>query len=635
MRLTLSTVLPLLTALLLAACSEHAATPAQPLHAPSTALADPALCADGAAPAVGTRRARADGALCLHASTLLDDADAPVGLRWRALDAAPTRPATAAELFDWAETAYAEYFPSRRANLQLGPFTYRYYPESQNHVAVSEGRVYVQGPMSGGELLFVGTVLDYSCRAVPALCADAPADCAPLPQWSAGGNSCQPDAGQGARIAHGASYTFTDNGAPLFGAAAVRCDNGTLRELAPFSCSATPLAACNTSGLNWSAGNQTCTPNATEPTQLASGTRYTFRDSVQNWGQATYECVNGSLRGVDTPSCNPRPASGNCTPVEINWIFGGRGCTASSVPVEIANGTEYTFADTSPTEIGRATYLCSAGTLLQQGTPSCEPSPILDSFGGPGGSADGGASGDGTAADGAPIVGGSVRVTDTSGRVATATTDTRGYWRVRLTGMVPPLVVRVTRPDGKHRHSVSTQPLRTNGYIFIAVTGITDKITSDIAAQAELAGAAALTPTRLASLGANAVTSAVSALRNNPVVRPELVAAGLNPDTFDPLTTPFRPDGTGYDRVLDNLVVAIDENGQTVLRSRICSITQVSWTVGGNTCTAGNDSTLFRLNPGSTLTLSDGTGSTRGAATFSCEQGLVQQLPGATCSFVP
>ncbi len=126
----------------------------------------------------------------------------------------------------------------------------------------------------------------------------------------------------------------------------------------------------------------------------------------------------------------------------------------------------------------------------------------------------------------------------------------------------------------------------------------------------------------------------MSALRNHPVVRPALVAAGLNPDGFDPLTTPFRADQTGYDRVLDNLVVTTDGNGQTVVRDRVCSITQISWTVGGVTCTAGSAGTLFKLNPGSTLTLSDGTGSTQGAATFACELGLVVEK-AASCRNVP
>jgi hypothetical protein len=165
-----------------------------------------------------------------------------------------------------------------------------------------------------------------------------------------------------------------------------------------------------------------------------------------------------------------------------------------------------TRSSTRPTARSAAASSCAAAaTCCCKAGPTCEPGTIQDSFGDNGGSADGGASGDGSAADGAPIVGGRVRVTDTTGREATATTDTRGYFRVRLTGMVPPLLVRVTRPDGVVRHSISFQPLRTNGYIFMAVTGLTDMIASEVSTAINDEGgigAASLTPARLARMAA-------------------------------------------------------------------------------------------------------------------------------------
>ena len=631
----LSIALVLLAGLLAACGGERHAAPPAPLAAPSTAQADPARCDDTAALPAGSVRYRLEGGRCWRATTLLAPPTSSVGVRKRALAAAPTRLATPAELFDWAEVAYANFFPSHRSDLRLSTFTYRYYPESQNHVAVSDGNIFVQGPMSGGELQYVGTVEQYTCLALPALCNVAPVDCAPLAQWTAvDGSTCVPDASQTARIAHGASFTFTDNVGPLYGVAAQACDNGTLRALDAATCSTQAPAACNTGALTWSSGGNQCSPNPTEPVQIASGSRYTFSDSVQTHGQATYSCSNGTLSAVDTPSCNPRPAV-NCTPSTVEWSASGHFCSADDKPAEIADGTRYTFVDIARGPVGRASFLCSGGTLVQEGTPTCAPGTVLDSFGDDGGSADGGASGDGTAADGAPLVGAQVLVTDTTGRTATATTDSRGYWRVRLTGMVPPLVVRVSK-GLLVRHSVSVQPLRTDGFIFIAVTGLTDKIASDLADAARgnegPVGAASLTPARLARLGSSAVDNAISALRNNAVVRAELTAAGLNPDTFDPLTRPFRADATGYDRVLDNLAVALDENGVTQVRSRICTLSEVSWTVSGNTCTAGGPSVTIKLNPGSTVTLPDTTGPTRGAAVYTCEQGLPKLLPGATCS---
>ena len=538
-----------------------AAAPA--LSAPASALATSNRCdgLDGAedepAPA-GFRRVEQR---CWRSTAVLD-APAPTDSRRRAL-AAPTRTITVTELFDWAEVEYAVYFPSRRDNLQLGPYTYRFYPESQNHLAVADGLVYVQGPVSGGALLLVGPLADFTCRALPALCVDTPLD-------------------------------------------------------------------CNTAGLAWTMGGNQCTPNATDPAQVAHGSTFTFTDSVQTSGQAAFRCDNGRLLAAGDPTCAPA-AGAACKPATVEWAGSGGACSADAVPEEIADGKAYSFVDTSPDRMGRADFRCVAGTLQAIGTPTCAPPEVQDSFGGDGGAADGGASGDGTAGDGAPLVGAAVRVVDTTGKVATATTDSRGYFRVRLTGMVPPLLVRVAHPDGRVRHSISFQPLRTNGYVFIAVTPLTDKIVSDVAALGELVGPGALTPTQALRLGVGAVTTMVTALRNNALVRAELVAAGINPDTFNPLSAPFRADGTGYDRVLDNLVLAY-ESGRTVLRSRVCTITEVSWTVGNATCSAGGTGVTIKLLPGSTATLQDATGPTRGGATFTCELGLPKVLNGATCS---
>ena len=88
---------------------------------------------------------------------------------------------------------------------------------------------------------------------------------------------------------------------------------------------------------------------------------------------------------------------------------------------------------------------------------------ILDSFGnvvaagGADGVGPGDSGGDGTAGDGAPIVGGVVTVTDSTGKSVSATTDAQGYYRVKLTGFTPPFVVKVARPDGKVRHSLSVK----------------------------------------------------------------------------------------------------------------------------------------------------------------------------------
>lgn len=602
------------------------------LSPPAAAQAAPAQCQDGAGLQAGPVVHRRQGELCLRSSTLFDDTAPAAGARKRALATAPTRLVTVDELFDWAEVAFKVYFPSPRSTLRLASYTYRYYPESQNHLAVSDGLVYVQGPISGGELLFVGSVEQFTCMAKPSLCG-APQDCAPVSQWTVGALQCQPNAGQNARIAHGATFSFIDSVGPVTGTATYRCDDGTLQLQGAATCEQPPPAACNTAGLNWTFGTLTCTANPGEPAQIASGTSRTFTASAGNVGSATYSCSNGALTLVGTASCQPPPPV-NCTSNNISWQVEGRQCFPDDVPAQIADNTTYLFIDSVNGPVGTARYRCQGGTLVPDGAPQCNAPVVFDSFGGDGGAADGGANGDGSAADGAPIVGGAVRVTDTTGRIATATTDTQGYFRVKLTGMVPPLVVRVTRPDGVLRHSVSTQPLRINGYIFIAVTGLTDKITSDLANAAGFSSPAAVTPSMLVELGASAVTSAVVALQNDPVVRDALIGAGLNPDTFDPLATPFRPNGTGYDQVLDNLVIESDGDGSTTIRSLHCAISQLSWTVGNNTCTFGGSTSVF-LGSGSSLTFQDNSGPTRGSARFSCDRGVIVGPVNPTCTLQP
>jgi hypothetical protein len=631
-RLLLPLLLPL--SLVLSSCGGERETVARstPLSPPAAAQLAPAQCQDGADLQAGPVVHRRQGELCLRSSTLFDDPAPAAGARKRTLATAPTRLVTVSELFDWAETEFKAYFPSHRNNLQLASYTYRYYPESQNHLAVSDGLVYVQGPISGGELLFVGSVEQFTCMAKPSLCGQAQ-DCAPISQWSVGALQCRPNEGQGSRIAHGATFSFIDTVGPTTGSATYRCDDGTLQLQAGATCEQAPPAACNTAGLNWTFGTLTCHANAGEPVQMASGTSRTFTASAGNVGSATYSCTDGALTLVGTPSCQPPPPV-NCTNNAISWQVEDRQCFPDTVPAQIAENATYLFIDTVDGPVGTARYRCLGGTLVPEGAPLCNTPTVPDSFGGDGGAADGGANGDGSAADGAPIVGGAVRVTDTTGRVATATTDHQGYFRVKLTGMVPPLVVRVTRPDGVLRHSVSTQPLRINGYIFMAVTGLTDKIVSDLANAAGFSSPAALTPSMLAQLGTGAVDNAVVALQNNAVVRSALVGAGLNPDTFDPLSTPFRPNGTGYDQVLDNLVIESDGDGSTTIRSLHCAISQLSWTVNDNTCTFGGSTSVF-LGSGSSLTFQDGSGPTRGSARFTCDRGVILGPFNATCTLQP
>lgn len=81
---------------------------------------------------------------------------------------------TAGELMDWAERNFAVYFPTRESNQTSAPYVYRYYPGTQNYLGLDDDRIYVLGPISGGNLQFVGTVYQYACDAKIDVCV-APA----------------------------------------------------------------------------------------------------------------------------------------------------------------------------------------------------------------------------------------------------------------------------------------------------------------------------------------------------------------------------------------------------------------------------------------------------------------------------
>lgn len=68
-------------------------------------------------------------------------------------------------IFDWAERSYPQYFsPPGASSAVSPPYFYRYYPSTGNYVATSsaDSQVWVSGPISGGHLMDVGSVREYS-----------------------------------------------------------------------------------------------------------------------------------------------------------------------------------------------------------------------------------------------------------------------------------------------------------------------------------------------------------------------------------------------------------------------------------------------------------------------------------------
>jgi len=194
--------------------------------------------------------------------------------------------------------------------------------------------------------------------------------------------------------------------------------------------------------------------------------------------------------------------------------------------------------------------------------PSTE---ILDSFGqivagGSDGVGTGDAGADGTAGDGAPIVGATVVVNDAAGHHVSAVTDTTGHYRVKVTGFTPPFVATVTKADGSVFHSLSTTPLKTNGYVTMNITGLTDKVSSDVAVAGGQSGADGLTP-QIVAQHTSVIADSIASLRT--AIEPVIDSAGIAAASFDPIGAPFRPNAHGYDFVLDNVVVTKAADGST------------------------------------------------------------------------
>lgn len=72
--------------------------------------------------------------------------------------------------FDWAETVLGSIFPKPGVDGVLGIYTYRYYPQLGNVVAVANGNVYVLGPAFGEGLLYIGPLSSYTCVSLPSRC---------------------------------------------------------------------------------------------------------------------------------------------------------------------------------------------------------------------------------------------------------------------------------------------------------------------------------------------------------------------------------------------------------------------------------------------------------------------------------
>jgi hypothetical protein len=180
-----------------------------------------------------------------------------------------------------------------------------------------------------------------------------------------------------------------------------------------------------------------------------------------------------------------------------------------------------------------------------------------------GGGGDGGAGGG--AGDGAAIVNAPITLTDARGVVRTSTTGADGKFFFTVTGMKAPLVVQVTKPDGSVRMSFTRVEPTIGKTISISVSGLSDKIASDvvISINGAASGSKGLTPTMVVQ-AASTIPRLINAL--NTSIASVLTANGLDAKTFDPMAAVLVPAAAGatqnsYDKVLDALAITPGTTG--------------------------------------------------------------------------
>ncbi len=88
---------------------------------------------------------------------------------------AATKVLNADDLMNWAEATFPQYFsPSSQPTVVRDGFVFRYYPVTENYLAVTNGAtndIYALGKTTEGKLIKVGALADFTCTVYPNDCA--------------------------------------------------------------------------------------------------------------------------------------------------------------------------------------------------------------------------------------------------------------------------------------------------------------------------------------------------------------------------------------------------------------------------------------------------------------------------------
>ena len=170
----------------------------------------------------------------------------------------------------------------------------------------------------------------------------------------------------------------------------------------------------------------------------------------------------------------------------------------------------------------------------------------------------------GTAATGAALAGGTLRVVDRAGtaRTLAAPIGADGRYTIDVTGLLPPLLVVAEGRIGESTGQLmAVEPTGSaSGTITVNATPMTTAIAALVAPGNNLG--ALSQPATLAALTAAQVSQAVTAV--NTSLAPLYAAAGIaSASGFNPMTTPFTVGQPGQDRLLDAVKVELHAQGVT------------------------------------------------------------------------
>ncbi|UUX94909.1 Ig-like domain-containing protein [Aquabacterium sp. J223] len=168
----------------------------------------------------------------------------------------------------------------------------------------------------------------------------------------------------------------------------------------------------------------------------------------------------------------------------------------------------------------------------------------------------------GTAATGAAFTGATVQVLDADAAVlGSATVGTDGRWQVTVPADAKvPLVVLATRSaDSGETDTLVSVLDRLSGPATLNVTPVTTLIAARLSPSGNPAQLAGEIKAGTATVNGTTLQSKVAEVQ--ALIKPLLDATATA--AVDPLSGDFRTDGTGYDRLLDSLLVTITPAGAT------------------------------------------------------------------------